>query len=185
MISNLIITSENDQMMFNSTRQDDHLCETPRQFWETGSIGIKEPCCETQSKADAFVDIKFNGERYEVGLPWKDEREAIPSEFQLCFNRLRSLHKKLRKDPLLLKEYDEIINEQYRMKIIGEVPLAESSNIFSEDVHYLPHHALLRQDRQTTKVRIVYEGSTKSPNSAHSPNDCLQVHGPNLHTTTT
>ena len=34
-ISNLIITGENDQIMFNSTRQDDHLCETLRQFWET------------------------------------------------------------------------------------------------------------------------------------------------------
>ena len=81
-----------------------------------------------------------------MGLPWRDEREAIPSEFQLCFNRLRSLHKKLRKDPPLLKEYDEIINGQSRMKIIEEVPLAESSNKFSEDVHYLQHDAVLRQN---------------------------------------
>jgi len=64
------------------------------------------------------------------------------------------------------------------MKIIDEVPLAESSKKFHEDVHYLPHHSLLRQDRQKIKVRIVYSGSAKSPNSAYSLNDCLQV-GPN------
>ena len=164
--------------MSNSRNQDDHLNETLKQFWDTESIGIKEPCCETQTKADKFVDIKFNGERYEASLPWKDDNEPIPSVYQLCYNRLRSLHQKLRRDPQLLEEYDQTIKEQLQMEIIEEVPQVESNNKFSEDVHYLPHHAVLRQDRQTTKVRVVYDGSAKSPNIVYSLNDCLQV-GPN------
>ena len=93
-------------------------------------------------------------------------------------NRLNSLHHKLRQDQRLLNEYDEIIKEQLQLGIIEEVK-AETDDKFSETVHYLPHHAVLRQDRETTKVRVVYDGSAKSPGNKYSLNDCLEV-GPNL-----
>ena len=47
-----------------------------------------------------------------------------------------------------------------------------------EDVHYLPHHAVIQRDRETTKLRIVYDGSAKLPERTHSLNDCLET-GPN------
>jgi len=40
-------------------------------------------------------------------------------------------------------------------------------------IHYLPHHAVIPQDKETTKVCIVYDGS------ANSTDDPLQT-GPNL-----
>ena len=45
--------------------------------------------------------------------------------------------------------------------------------------HYLPHHGVIRQDKQTTKLRIVYNGSMKSSADSISLNDCLET-GPNL-----
>ena len=38
-------------------------------------------------------------------------------------------------------------------------------------VHYLPHHAVLREDKATTKLRIVYDTSSKT--CGPSLNDCL------------
>ena len=46
-------------------------------------------------------------------------------------------------------------------------------------MHYSPHHAVHRRDRETTKVRVVYDGSAKSPENKHSFYDCLEV-GQNL-----
>ena len=43
--------------------------------------------------------------------------------------------------------------------------------------HYLPHHAVIRQDKQTTRLRIVYDASART--SGPCLNDCLHT-GPNF-----
>ena len=45
--------------------------------------------------------------------------------------------------------------------------------------HYLPHHVIVRQGRQTTKLQIVYDRSAKGVDDMHFLNDCLQT-GPNF-----
>ena len=44
-------------------------------------------------------------------------------------------------------------------------------------VHYIPHHAVIRRDKLTTKLRVVYDASAKSDGVAL--NDCLYA-GPPL-----
>jgi len=44
------------------------------------------------------------------------------------------------------------------------------------DVHYLPHHEVLRHDKDTTKLHIVYDASARA--TGHSLNDCLYVGPP-------
>ncbi len=39
------------------------------------------------------------------------------------------------------------------------------------EVHYVPHHAVVREDKTTTKLRIVYDASARS--NGPSLNDCL------------
>ena len=51
----------------------------------------------------------------------------------------------------------------------------EESKLSSRRIHYSPHHTVVRRDCQTTKVRIVYDGSAKNHKDERSLNDCLEV----------
>jgi len=42
-------------------------------------------------------------------------------------------------------------------------------------VHYLPHHGVVRQCSQTTKLKIVYDGSARGVGEHYSLNDCLET----------
>ena len=40
-------------------------------------------------------------------------------------------------------------------------------------MHYLPHHGVVRRDALTTKLRIVFDASSKAKRESPSLNDCL------------
>ncbi|XP_064470107.1 uncharacterized protein LOC135384853 [Ornithodoros turicata] len=54
----------------------------------------------------------------------------------------------------------------------------ETENTGGGPIYYMPHHAVIRRDRETTKVRIVFDASSKS-SGAISLNEALHA-GPNL-----
>ena len=147
-------------------------------FWKTESIGIQETKEYVLEPNEEFVSVRHNGERYEIELPWKNDCLPIPDNYNLCYNRLKTMHYKPRKTPEVLKEYDDIIQEQLASGIIEKVPNPEVETRDNDNTHYLPHHAVIRQNRETTKLRILYDGSARSPGQEHSLNDCLPT-GPN------
>ena len=79
------------------------------------------------------------------------------------------------KDPVLLKEYDQIIREQERLGIVETIDSSQPTEVGK--VHYLPHHLVIRRDKLTTKVRIVFDGSSRA--KGPSLNSCLLA-GPSL-----
>ena len=157
--SNLIISGG-----VNSTleEQDDELVESLKKFWELESVRII-PEDQSLHADKQKPEIHFNGHNYEIGLPWKQDLQPSTNSYRLSETRLRSLHFKLKKDPDLLRDCDKIIRDQEQTRIVERVPEEESnSNVDKGQVYYSPHHAVIRKDRETTKVRIVYDGSAKS-----------------------
>eukprot|EP00795_Rhopilema_esculentum_P008170 gene8170-biopygen9285 len=75
--------------------------------------------------------------------------------------KLKGQLKKLKEKPAIMETYDGIIKQQERDRIIEEVTSLE----LSEKLSYLPHHAVVRNDAETTKVRIVYDASAKDRKS--------------------
>ena len=82
------------------------------------------------------------------------------------------------KEPGILEEYQLLLNDQLSLGIIEHVTSDDRSSFSKTCNHYLPHHPVVKQNRSTIKVRIVYDESATSHESP-SLNDCLQV-GPNL-----
>ena len=105
--------------------------------------------------------VKFENRRYKVPLPWKEFHDPLPDNYQLSVNRLQGFLRQLKQDPAILKEYDDMIQDQLRKGIIEAVPPEEAT---PRTTHYLPHHAVVHQDKATTKVRVVYDASGKSAN---------------------
>ena len=60
--------------------------------------------------------------------------------------------------------------------IIERVPPLQEN---SHDSHFLPHHGVLWEDKSTTKLRVVFDGSAKNDFKDLSSNDCLEK-GPNV-----
>ena len=117
------------------------------------AIGISE----IDSVHESFTkDIKFVDGHYVVSLPWRQHHDILPDNYEL------------------LREYDRVIQEQSQMGIIEEVK-PTLINHMKDRVHYFSHHAVVRKEVITTKVRVVMDGSAKVKANAPSLNECLHA----------
>lgn len=150
-------------------------------FWKLEHIGIMPEENEPTVLQQFTKNISYEpySKRYEVEFPCKSNMlNDLPDNYHLCEIRLHSLLKKLNKDEnkAVLKAYEEIISKQLEQNIIEEV----QSNLPPNGiVHYLPHHCVINTEKETTKVRIVYDGSAKANRKSLSLNQCLHA-GPSL-----
>ena len=144
-----------------------------QRLWDLETLGIREI---TDQIHESFENcISFNGTRYSVRLPWKEGQPELPSNYETSLYRLKTQMRRLEKDPEILKEYGKIIGDQLRVGVIEKVAESEKA----PRIHYLPHQAVVRQESATTKVRVVYDASSKGSKSVACLNDCLHV-GPPL-----
>ena len=146
---------------------EEGLDSTLRRFWDLESIGIRND--DTTVLGDFSKRIAIDGGRYQVSLPWKETHAALPDNHQLSLKRLRGLLNRLKHNPPILEEYDSLIKDQLRNGIIERVNESEVQP--TGEVHYIPHHAVIRQDKKTTKLRVVYDASARG--EGPSLNDCL------------
>eukprot|EP00795_Rhopilema_esculentum_P006856 gene6856-12454_t len=137
-------------------------------FWELESLGISP---KEESVYEHFSDeIRFVDGRYEVKLPWKLKHPPLPDNYLLAKKRLEKQMPKLQSNPELLKEYNAIMKDQEERGIIERVH-PNTKGVVGK-THFLPHHPVVRQDKETTKVRIVYDASAAN-SSGVSLNSCL------------
>ena len=68
----------------------------------------------------------------------------------------------------------KIIQEQINEGIIEKVSETKTSEKGKE--FYLPHRPVIRESAETTKIRIVYDSSTKPNKDSVSLNECLEMY---------
>ncbi len=155
---------------------DESLTSAVKRFWDTESLAIFEPKAAPEQQFPRELKFDENQHRYQVHLPWKDDRVPENNGYVSCLKRLRQLHTCLKTDRELLKQYDNVIKEQVESGIIEQVLENSASD---ESIYFLPHHGVIREDKTTTKVCVVFDGSAKHGTSNLSLNECLEK-GPNL-----
>ena len=115
-------------------------------LWELDAIGIKE---EQHSPGERnamqlFADnIKYENNRYWVGLPWKVSPDMLPTNYRMAVGQLNSLIKTLERNPVKLAHYKQVNQDYLEQGFIEEVRDPQICE------HYLPHHAVLKESATT------------------------------------
>ena len=123
-----------------------------RNFWEVENIGTDKACTRVLTEEDKLVLQKVES------VPWKSERPQLPNNRQMAVSRLTSTEKNLKKNPEVAAEYQKTIDAYVSKGYLRKV------NLESKDAPaawYLPHFPIVRMDKPSTKVRIVFDCSAK------------------------
>ncbi|XP_045446386.1 uncharacterized protein LOC123654528 [Melitaea cinxia] len=153
-----------------------------KRFWELEAEPpvTKRMLTDEEIKCEKlFKDTtKRDGDgRFIVKLPFRTANpDCMRGEFRkIAEKRLRNLEFKLQKNIRLKEDYIQVIREYLNLNHMVKVT---DKDKFKETAIYLPHHAVVREDKDTTKVRVVFDASCKGSNGK-SLNDDLLI-GPPL-----
>ena len=101
-------------------------------------------------------NLCFDGERYCVRLPFTESFSQITDNFSNSFTSLKNLKVKLQSNDELKENYCRVLNEYESQGIIEKIDhIGEPGG-----VHYLPHRAIVKSGKETSKIRIVFDGSS-------------------------
>lgn len=110
--------------------------------------------------------------RYTVRLPFREKGRRLGNSRASAYRRLLALERRFDSNASLKAEYSKVVEEYLSL---GHMSLAENPE---EEGYYMPHHAVVKESSNTTKVRLVCDASAKASNGV-SLNDLLLI-GPTI-----
>lgn len=152
-----------------------------KRFWQLEELTTSRTQCQDDVECEEFyrattVRDPASG-RYTVGLPFRDDMYLLGNSYNIARKRFMCLERKLEASPKMRAAYDEVIRENLEQDYLSPVsPLLERGD--SSLDYVIPHHGVIREDKVTTKLRVVIDASAKT-DSGQSLNDLLHS-GPNL-----
>lgn len=155
-------------------------------FWMTESMGVNvQPCmCKSDQMSnlerkelkiiEESCQLKEN--RWEMSYPWKRDASLLPNNYEQVLKKLESTERRLLKNPQHAESYDRQIKEMEEMGFARKVTQEELKS-YDGPVHYIAHHAVVRPEKKSTPVRIVFNSSATY--KGHTLND-YWYKGPDL-----
>lgn len=171
----------NSYMSVRSMICTKHTVENISRFWELEDI----PEAATTSNDDQYCENHFastykrlDDGRFVVMIPFKQSFSQVRSELQSSRNqalcRFYHLEEKFKKNHAFADQYRQFINEYIRLGHMKQVTFDKNQR----DCYYLPHHAVLKPESSSTKLRVVFDASAKTKGN-QSLNQ-LMLAGPRL-----
>ena len=164
-----------------ANEDDLQLAEVVKKWWDMESYGTLM-VADKRTKEDKLASeilnstIKFNGDRYEVGLLWNGEQTALSNNFSSALGQLRGLKRRLDADESLKLRYSDTIASDLKKGYVSVLSTDELAATTNQPVWYVPHHPVLNPHKPD-KVRRVCNAASKF--RGYSLNDMLLA-GPDL-----
>ena len=134
-----------DVVLQNISTEDKELHQLVKSSFRTDDFGVKVPHATAHNREAmrAFELLQATTQRFdktmwETGLLWREDNPVLRRSHGNAFNRLRSLERKLDRNPSLLANYNEKIAE-YVDKRFAEILSPHQPAINSNTTWYLPH----------------------------------------------
>ena len=154
--------------LLNQHVSNEDLLESVKDFFSIESSGISE---EDEIQQDEFdIGIEKRDDRYYVNYPFKSDHRRLCDNYRLSLKRFHGTCRRMKNDADLRAAYCDIMTDQEKNGIIENVP-EDSADV--SRTYYMPHHPVIRDDKTTSKYRIVYDCSSKEDGA--SLNECLQT----------
>lgn len=146
-----------------------------KKFWEVEEIALDHPISSEHELCEKhFMENTrhLDEGRFEVALPFKRSKNDIADVY---YQPLCSLKRSENHPIEVRKLYSEFMRE-YRE--IGHMELVPENERNNTPVYYMPHHCVIRPERVTTKLRVVFNASASNKTGC-SLNEALMT-GPSL-----
>ncbi|XP_075150439.1 uncharacterized protein LOC142224542 [Haematobia irritans] len=161
-----------------------NLNEEIRKFWEFEEV----PSSNHLSEADVWCEefyknttVRQPDGKFLVRLPFRHDLHdnvLLGSSRRTAMGQYFHMEKTLTKSPELAVEYCNVLKEYLELDHMEPTTSTEICHGSRYLSYYLPHHAVVKSERITTKVRVVFNAS-KRTSTGVSLNDILHT-GPIL-----
>lgn len=142
-------------------------------FWLIEEVSSARHLSERELKCERhFVDNVKRADNGQLIVKYPTREVSGPVDFShtklAAVSRLKSMERRFARDPELKQQYIEFMR---RYKELGHMSPLETIDD-TKPTCYLPHHAVVKRDSETTKLRSVFDGSCGAPGKS-SLNDIL------------
>uniref|UniRef100_A0A8D9BZC5 Reverse transcriptase domain-containing protein n=1 Tax=Cacopsylla melanoneura TaxID=428564 RepID=A0A8D9BZC5_9HEMI len=163
-------SKQNKLCLFQKTEIDQKL----ERFWELDQV---ENCSFSKLTANEIeceqhyvdhVSRDVTG-RYTVSLPFSGDVSQLGDSFYSAKKRFFHLENKLNSNPEAKEGYTKSMQD-----LLDKGYMAKSTDQSDKSGYFIPHHMIVKPDRVSTKIRVVFDASAKT-SSGQSLNDLLHT----------
>ena len=141
-----------------------------REMTELELMGVKEDKEKALSYEERTALMKVENsmihddERYVVSVPWRRDQPNLSGNFGYALSRLKKTEQNLKKreDVSVQKKYSEIFEDYVKKGYMLKIPARDKDWAAAiSSSWFLPHFPVIREDRTTTKIRLVFDAAAK------------------------
>lgn len=170
------INSVSSQFQGYHISADTELHDLLQRFWKleevstsvTSSLSNDDQDCEQHYQ---LTHLRDHQGRYIVRLPFKQSTTKLGNSRSRALRMIMNLSKKFINDSKYEHAYSTFLDEYEKLGHMYRVPESQPE---PDSVYYLPHHGVIRESSLTTKLRVVFNGSSRT-DTGYSLNDLLHT----------
>lgn len=137
-------------------------------FWTSESMGVQSSSCRCepsplsrQERAEEQIIRESSrkvGKQWEISYPWRKDPNELPDNRAQAEKILCSTEKRLARNPDHAEAYGKQMTELVENGFARKLTEKEVTD-YEGPIHYISHHAVLRPEKRSTPVRIVFNAS--------------------------